>query len=351
MNSKKSKRWISVILCGILLLSVLAGCGTTPANNTANETNTNNVAPVEPVKIRLASTVASTMPSGAAAEYFAKIIEERSNGRYVVEYYPNATLGATDDLLTQVVNGTLEMAQVSNSSFGSYTSLLECFSLPFLIDSYEKEVAAIESKELSEIYKAVEEKVGVKMLTIMEHGMQFVGNNIRAVNVPADMKGLKLRTNNSDVMYKAIQALNGSPVNYAYKQIYTGLQSGAIDGEVVNITTMYAEKHYEQIKYFSKLALWPFPCTLIMSQNFWNSLSAEDQAMFTKASSDALNYNISLINDFTDRSLKAMSEANVQINEIPDMTPFKDATSSIIDEEAAKDPMVKNFIEMVKGLK
>ena len=348
---KKTTKFMAVLLCLAMILGVLASCGTPANNNSGAENNTNTEPAPEPITIRVASTVQSTMPSGAAAEYFCQLIKERTNGRYNVEYYPARQLGETGDLLNQVVNGTLEIAQVSNTSFGTFTPLLECLSLPFLIDSYDKLDAAVASKELKDIYAKVEEVTGCKCMTIMEHGMRYIGTNLRPINSVADFKGQKLRTTNSDAMYAAFNALGASPIQYAYGQIYTGLQSGVIDGEEVNYTTVYAEKHFEVLKYFSEISIWPYPCTLVMSNKFYDSLSAEDQKLFYQAAADAYAYNISLIKEYEDRARGEMEKAGVAINKVEDKTEFIEATKQVIEDYRAKDPLIKAFIEMAEKLK
>lgn len=355
------KKSISLVLALIMTVALLAGCGqqAAPATEAAEPASEpvdvapaeTQAEPVEPITIRVASTVQSTMPSGAAAEKFCQLVEEKTEGRYKVEYYPARQLGETNDLLTQVINGTLEIAQVSNASFGSYSTLLECLSLPFLIDSYDKLSQAVESDELKAIYDKIEEICGVKCLTIMEHGIQFVANTVRPINTPEDFKGLKLRTNNSNVMYAAIEAFGGAPINYAYGQIYTGMQNKTIDGEVVNFTTVFAEKHYEVATYFSELGLWPFPCTLVMSEQFNDSLSEADRAAIYEAAKEAYEYNVSLLEEYTDRARTEMEKAGVEINKIEDMTPFIEAVAPIIEKERESDPLVAAFVDMAQGLK
>ena len=144
--------------------------------NTAQETRT----------LRLATTVQDSMPAGNACSYFCKLIEERSEGRYVVEYYPARQLGETDELLTQVANGTLEMAQISISNVSTFTNLLECLQYPFMLDTYDKEWKALTSSEFQVILNQVDEILGVKNLTVMEHGNRHIANNKHPVKTPED---------------------------------------------------------------------------------------------------------------------------------------------------------------------
>lgn len=344
-------------------MAVLSGCQNSSASvsadvdktesSTEKKDDTNKSAAAqegntaqETITLRLATTVQDSMPAGNACSYFCKLIEERSEGRYVVEYYPARQLGETDELLTQVANGTLEMAQISISNVSTFTNLLECLQYPFMLDTYDKEWKALTSSEFQVILNQVDEILGVKNLTVMEHGNRHIANNKHPVKTPEDMEGLKLRVAASGTNFQTIETLGGSPVSMPYGQVYSSLQSKVIDGEEINYTSIYSEKHYEVLKYFTDMPLWPFPAALMMSGDFWNSLSTEDQELFQQAALDSLQYNFDLLNEATEKAQTAMKEAGVELTVIEDASEFKDMVRPIIDEAKKTDPAVEAFTDM-----
>ena len=94
------------------------------------------------------------------------------------------------------------------------------------------------------------------------------------------------------------------------------------------------------------MPLWPFPAALMMSGDFWNSLSTEDQELFQQAALDSLQYNFDLLNEATEKAQTAMKEAGVELTVIEDASEFKDMVRPIIDEAKKTDPAVEAFTDM-----
>lgn len=303
-----------------------------------------------PIVIRLATTVQASMPSGAAMKHFCELVTQRSNGKFKAEFYPARQLGESDEIMAQVVNGNLEFAQVSMGSFTAFTPLLEVMQLPFLLPSYEKLMKATDSDEMRAIFAQVEKVVGLKILAVTEHGMRHIANNVRPIHVPSDFAGLKLRITTTDSMFESIRAFGGSPISLPYGQVYSGMQGKVIDGEEINYTSVYAEKHYEVIKYFTDMSIWPFPSPLIMSDKFYKSLTAEEQKMFRDIAAECYAYNMREIEAYSKVAYDTMVKNNVAINTIEDMAPFHKAVSPIIQKYKNMDPLMKNFIEMAEKL-
>jgi tripartite ATP-independent transporter DctP family solute receptor len=333
-----------VVIITALMVTLLGGC----AQNKEPEQGSDPSQ--EKITIRLGTTVQPNMPSGQAAEKFCELITERTDGRVTVEYYPARQLGEADDQAAQLVNGTLEMAQLANSTISAFTDLITPVQLPFLIADYDKLEKALKSNEMRSIYDKIAEETGVVILTGMEHGMRYIGNNIRPINAIEDCNGLKLRVAASDNNFAAVKAIGANPTSIAYGELYSALQSKVIDGEEINYTSVYAEKHYEVLDYFSEVALWPYPCVLGINAEFFNGLSEEDQQLFRDTASECLEYNLELIKDYEEEAKSAMLEAGVKINKLDDITPFIEATKHLYDECKKIDPVVADFIEMAEGL-
>lgn len=343
---KKMKKLIPLAL----LVSLLAACGSNTSPTSTPDDDTSVSTPAETKVIHLATTVQNSMPAGAACEYFANLINERTDGRYDVQYHPAGELGQTDELLQNVMGGTLEIAQISISNISAYTNVLEAVQYPFLLENYEQEKIAFNSDEFAAIMKSVDETLGVHNLIIMEHGARHFANRVREVSSPADLAGLKLRVSTTTTNLKILEALGVSPVSLPYGQIYSSLQSNVIDGEEINYTSVYSEKHYEELNYFTDMALWPFPAMLMVSGDFWNSLSAEDQDIFAQAAAEAFDYNFELLDQATATAEEAMKEAGLTITKVEDNSEFMAIAKPFIDEAKAQDPIAAAFVDMCMSL-
>ena len=347
---KKRTRILTVCIALVMILSVFTACGANGGGNNAANNNSSNTV-VEKQTIHFASTVQNTMPAGAACKYFCDLINERSGGRYEVVYHPGGELGQTDELLTNVMSGTLEIAQISTSNISAYTNVLECVQYPFQLPTYAKEKAAFQSDEFKAIMNEVDIALGVHNLIIMEHGARHFANNLRPITKPADAEGIKLRASTTKTNLAILEAIGINPVSLSYGQVYSALQSKTIDGEEINFTSVYSEKHYEVLKYFTDMQLWPFPAMMMMSEKFWTSLSAEDQAMFTQAAQDAFEYNFQLLDEATDNARKTMQENNVEITVIEDNSEFAAIAKPFIDKAIENNKLAQDFIKMCENLK
>jgi len=302
------------------------------------------------VTLRLATTTMKTMPACAAAEWFCNEIYDRTKGRIKIEFYPERQLGETNDLVPLLVDGSLDMAALDISFLSMFTNTLDVLQTPFLLTDYEKEAKAFKSPEARALFDKTGEEAGMQILSAGEYGMRYLANNIRPINSTADMEGIKFRVVPSEMILDAIGSCGGNPVALAYGEIYTALQSGVIDGEEINYTSVYSEGHYEVIKYFSNVALWPFPSVIVMSDAAWAALSAEDQELFMTVANEATDYNMTLLDEYTERAKETMIEAGVEINDVADPESFQKATAHIKENLKQKDELTKAFIEYCESL-
>jgi TRAP-type C4-dicarboxylate transport system substrate-binding protein len=136
----------------------------------------------------------------------------------------------------------------------------------------------------------------------------------------------------------------------AYGEVYTALQNKVIDGCEINWPSIYSEKFYEQLDYTSEIGLFPFPGGYFVNLDFWKSLSPEDQAIFEKAAQKGMDENIKIMKDIETKARETSIKSGVAVNEVKDLTPFIEAVKPLYDSYSAKDPLMKNFIEMAKKL-
>jgi len=335
----KKKAMYPLLLLLILSLT-LSGCSS----------NKNEKANKGQITLTLGAAGQPSLPAIAATEKFIKLVAEKSNNRIQIKFFPSRQLGDDDQLLEQIMVGALDMGSISTSSFSKFTPLLETLQLPFLLGTYEKEKKAIQSKEMQDIYKGLE-PLKLKTLSVYDNGIRHIANVKRPINQMSDLKGLKLRVPGSQLLLGSVRALGANPTPMAYGEIYTGLQTKVIDGEEINLTSIYSEKHYEVLDYVSTIGLWPFPAALTMNIDSFNKLSPEDQKILQECANEGLEYNMGLFVEKEKVALEAMEKAGVKVNNIENKKPFIDATASIYNKYTVKDPLIKNFVDMAQNLK
>ncbi len=343
-NENIMKRLTILTTILLTLAIIVTGCGSqetkSPPDNVSGET----------MKITFADYGSSAMPTADAYNFSADYIRENSNGRIDIDVVSDAVLGNETEMIQQLMDGTMQMAIVGSSVFSKYTDKLEAFQLPLLITDYEKEKIAFSSPEGKALLDATED-IGLKVIGYAENGIRHFANNTRPINVPEDLNGLILRIAPSTMLQKSMELLGANPTPLNYGEVYTALQNKVIDGEEINITSLYAMKHYETIKYVSEIGLYPFPSLVVVNLDFWNSLSPEDQKLieegFDKGSEKLLN---EFLPDFEKESKTACEEAGLKFNVIEDKKAFADKVKPIYEEYKAKDSNIKAFIEMLEVL-
>ena len=347
------KKRISLVLVAVLsLMLVLSACGGTTTTATATPTATAEPS-ATPVKIIWANYGNSKMPPAQGDFDSVKYIEETSGGSIDIDYVPDGVLGGEADMMQQIMDGTIQCVSVGTSTFSTFTSLTEVFQLPCLLTDYNLEYEAFSSDEAQAIFDAVGEELGVKIVGFSENGIRHFANNVKPIATMADMKGLKLRIAPSNMLTTYMTSLGANPQVVPYAEVYSALQNKVVDGEEINITSIYALKHYEVLKYISKIGLYPFPTLMVINLDFWNSLTADQQQIIKDGMAlGGKNVYDTYLPAYEAEALKACEDAGIQINTIEGdaKQEFIDASASLWDEYSAKDPLIANFIAKVESL-
>jgi len=291
------------------------------------------------------------LADGLMALKFNELIEEKSGGRIKVDYKSNGTLGDEDELLQQIINGSIQATCVSTSTFSNYTSEMDALQLPFLYSDYDTEHKALKSDEARALYSDME-SLGVKITDVTEIGFRHFANNKKPITCMADLAGIKMRTVPSTLLTDVSKAINMESTPVAYSEIYSALQSGVVDGEEINLISIVSNSHQEVLKYVSLIGFYSFPSALTFNLNWFNSLSAEDQALIEECSSEAMDYAMDQCAKIEADSLKVIEEAGIEVNTIGDAEKqeFIDACESVYDSYESKNDHIKAYVEYVRGL-
>jgi TRAP-type transport system periplasmic protein len=210
---------------------------------------------------------------GAAADEFAKRVNDKLAGKYKVITYGSSQLGGDKELLQKLKLGTVEFAEPS-TVMSSESDIFGVFEMPYLVKDREH-MKRIE-KELfwSKMEPAVEKK-GLKLLAIWENGFRHITNNKRPIVTPADLQGMKLRVPEGKWRVKMFQAYGANPSPMKFSEVFTALQTGVMDGQENPFAQIASAKFYEVQKYLSLTGHVYSPAYLAVGLKKWNSLPAD----------------------------------------------------------------------------
>lgn len=320
----KYLKLLSILLCLILVLSFI-GCS--KKDNTGN-TATPAAEPAKKVTIKLAHVLQAGNESlwQRYAVQFKKLVEEKSAGQMEVQIFPSGQLGNERQLVEQMKTGALEAAITTTGTFGNFNPLFNLYCLPYLFENLDVAQAVINGPIGDEYKKTLKDSLGIIHLGWVEDGFRNVFSR-KPINKLSDMKGLKLRTMEAPVWIETYKAFGAGAVPMAYTELYSALQQGVVDGADALTTNYLSDKMYEVAPYFNRMDFAKNPTSLMVSEKFFNTLTADQQKILVDAGKEAQAYGYEQYDKYMSGEFQTvMKNLKAEAVEIPDKTPFIEAT-------------------------
>ena len=180
-------------------------------------------------EFRVADTQAEDYPTVLALQFMARIVEERTAGRHRIRVFHSRQLGEEKDTIEQTRVGAIDLNRTNVAPIGSLVPAANVLAMPFLFRSFDHLHKVLDQAIGDEILASFE-RHGFVGLTFYDSGARSIYNSVRPVRCLADMKGLRIRVQQSELMFDMIKALGAEPVELPYGQVLTGLSTRLIDG-------------------------------------------------------------------------------------------------------------------------
>lgn len=228
--------------------------------------------------LRYAENQAQDYPTTQAAYKFAELVEQKTNGRIHIDVYHGGQLGDEKAVIEQLQFGAIDFTRVSISPLSEFEKSLNVLQLPYLY------------KDAAQMWRVLDGKIGEKFLNSMEKnnliglswfdaGARNFYDSKRPVTKLEDMKGLKIRVQESQLMMGMVAALGANATPMAYGEVYSGLQTGVIDGAENNWPSYDSVSHYEVAKYYVLDEHTRVPEMQLVAKSTWDKFSDEDKAI------------------------------------------------------------------------
>jgi tripartite ATP-independent transporter DctP family solute receptor len=282
------------------------------------------------LKINIA--VAQNSHYGVAIDTFAREVERRTNGRYKVQTFYSAALGAERESVEGVQLGTLDLTLTSTGPLPNFVPEVAILDIPFLFRDYAHARAVLDGPIGQEVLAKFPAK-GIVGLAWAENGFRHMTNSKRPVNVPEDLKGLKMRTMENPIHIEAYRQFGILPTPMAFTEVFTALQQGTVDGQENPLSVITAAKLDQVQKYLSLTGHVYSPAVFLMNKAQWDKLSDADKQAFLDAAKEGVKADRARVDDDERRAVADLRARGMTVAENVDKAKF----------QAALDPVYADF--------
>ncbi len=278
--------------------------------------------------LRFGTDVSAQNTQGQGATYFADEVKKRSNGELEVKVYFDSTLGNTMSLISGTRGGTLDISMVGSSNVSGLAPQLAVLDIPFIFKDKDHAYRVLDGDTGKKLMGTLEDK-GLKGLAFFENGFRNITNSKKPIVEPDDVKGLKIRVPQSSMLVETFKALGANPVPMAFGELYTAMETGAIDAQDHPISTLYAGKFYEIQKYLSMTRHAYTAVTVIMNKKRFDRLPENYQKVLLECAADAAKYQRDLNSKQEDQMVADMQKSGIQVNDNVDTKAFVEKTKDV----------------------
>jgi tripartite ATP-independent transporter DctP family solute receptor len=303
-------------------------------------------APAHAREFRAADNQVADYPTVLAIEHMSRLVRERTNGRHSISVFHSGQLGEENETIKQTLVGAIDINRINTAPLTQVIPELEALAIPFLFSSVDHLHRVLDGPVGEEILKQLDsyEFVG---LTFYDSGARSIYTS-RPVRSLADMKGLRIRVQNSRLAEEMIKAMGATPVVISYGQVLTSIATNLVDGAENNWPSYVTTDHFKLATNYILTEHTMAPEILIMSRKAWDTLDAADREIFKQAARESSLFMRSQWRAWEERSRNQATEAGNTIVDTFDRKPFVDAMEGL-HANAAKDPKLKRLIDMIRA--
>ncbi len=346
----KTKQLIAASLTLLMSLSLLAGCGGKKADSQPAD---GGDAAESTYKIQLAGSVSEDHPITQGLYKLEELLEEYSGGRIQVDVYPNGQLGSNREYYEQCQQGNIQMAEGGAVVLANFTDKFKFMQLPYLFNSREAIQNFLNSEDGQALTKSIAEETGIYPLVFFENGWQALSNSVREVRAPADLKALKIRTQENDILLKIYTDMGANPMPMAFSELFTAMQQKTVDGQV-NPSLIASTGNYDEVqKYITDINAVYDATAISINYDFYLSLPADLQAAVDQAAREACQYQLELSANGEEEAFEDLAAGGMTVTRLTDeeRAAFQDATAGVYDWFVSQgtEPNLDSYLKQIQA--
>ena len=325
---------VALALTGVLVLSSLFGCAASASDSVQI--------------IRIGHNQSTNHPTHIGLEAFEEYIEGELGDTYDIQIFPSELLGSQNKMVQLTQTGAITFCVASNSLLETFSDNYTLFNLPYLFASPEAYHASMDDPAIVDPIFESTMQAGFEAVTWLDAGTRNFYTINTPIETPADLRGLKIRVQQSPTNVRMMELLGGSATPMGFGDVYTALQSQMLDGAENNELALTDNGHGDVCKYYSYTMHQMIPDILIGNLDFMESLSEEERAIFDEG--------FQILNQ-TQRDAweSAVEEAKNQAEQeqgvtftYPDIVPFQEAVAPMHQEMLDNYPDLAPIYELIQ---
>ncbi|MGB8455738.1 MAG: C4-dicarboxylate TRAP transporter substrate-binding protein [Anaerocolumna sp.] len=344
------KKLMATLLMAFITISMV-GCASTAKNDSGSSTgevttstDAKQTGKSEKYTLKVGTVLTEADPIYLGLEEFKKNVEEKTDGNVTVELYSGSQLGADEDVLEQAKVGAGVGIITDPGRMSNYIKDFGILSGPYLADDYEGALALMDTS----VYKDLAGEFKNDGFKILSFNYYQGSRNLftkTPVSKPEDLKGMRIRSSGSDVVTKSLEAMGANTTVLAWSEAYQALQQKVIEGVEVHNSAAVGSSIYEVTDYVTLTGHFQLLTGLVISNDWFEKLPAEYQAILEDESYNAGKYASEMVIEKDDEYLQTCIDGGVEVVEC-DKEAFKEAADKAYDElgyRELKDKLMKEL--------
>lgn len=346
------KLGVSAILAITTILSLVA-CGGQQTNGgptpdkSAPPSNANSG---EVMTVKLGHNLKEDSSDGKAMVEFKKKLEELSNGKIMVEVYPNQQLGSMREIAEQTQFGSIQMALQGASVISAFAPSMKVLDMPFLFPNDPAMWSALQGEPGKELLATLDTS-GFKGLSFFHHGFRQFTSKDFPIESPEDLQGVKFRSMPSDLLIDTYKAWGANPTPIDFAELYNALQQGVVAAQDNPLETIDEKKLYEVQKNLTISNHSYLAYMLVANKAWYDALSDDLKKAVDEAAVHAANYGHDLTLKQEEEFIKKLKDQNMTVTELSEegRKKFEEASKPVY-EKYIKDEKDKEIFNKIKAM-
>ncbi|SDH02794.1 DctP family TRAP transporter solute-binding subunit [Propionivibrio dicarboxylicus] len=271
-------------------------------------------ADIRPHTFKFAHVLSKASHYEAGAQKFAEILAKKSNNKLIIKTYPDGTLGGEVQVIQALRSGTVDITTCNPGMLIGLNKNFGVFDMPFMFNDHSEADAILDGR----IGKSLLDNPppGLVGLAYWDHGFRNVSNSKRPIVKMEDIDGLKIRVSQSPMIIETIRGLNANPLPMPFTELYTALETKAVDGQENPNGIFEFNKLYEVQKYLSLTQHQYNPLIVLFSKKIWDELNSDEQKLVREAAAETVSYQRKFLRDMNSNALVSLKEKGTIINDV-----------------------------------